>query len=54
LRAVQPTDLLGRRRVELDVSALRAELNGARVAITGPPGPSARSSRVRLPGCNRR
>ena len=38
LRAVQPTDLLGRPQVELDVSALRAELNGARVAITGAAG----------------
>jgi FlaA1/EpsC-like NDP-sugar epimerase len=38
LRAVQPMDLLGRPQVELDVSALRAELNGARIAITGAAG----------------
>ncbi|OLD92109.1 MAG: hypothetical protein AUG84_02200 [Chloroflexi bacterium 13_1_20CM_4_66_7] len=38
LRAVQPMDLLGRAQVELDVTALRAELNGARIAITGAAG----------------
>ncbi|MGH7546729.1 MAG: polysaccharide biosynthesis protein [Gemmatimonadales bacterium] len=38
IRVLRPSDLLGRPQVELDLEALQAELNGARVAITGAAG----------------
>jgi FlaA1/EpsC-like NDP-sugar epimerase len=38
LREVQASDLLGRPQAELDLSALRAELSGARIVITGAAG----------------
>ena len=38
IRVVNPSDLLGRPQVELNLDALRAELTGARIAITGAAG----------------
>jgi FlaA1/EpsC-like NDP-sugar epimerase len=38
LRDVQASDLLGRAQAELDLDALRAELSGARIVITGAAG----------------
>ena len=38
IRVVQPSDLLGRPQVELNLDELRAELTGARIAITGAAG----------------
>jgi len=38
IRVVAPSDLLGRPQVELNLDALRAELTGARIAITGAAG----------------